>query len=285
MIRKSLLLFFLISIMSPLFAEDVMTEGHTPGFPTMDMEAATEYARTAGLPLFLNFTGSDWCQWCQLMQKNVFTKKVWSDWMTNNLVFVTLDFPQNQDIVPEKYRQRNAELAMAYGVEGYPTYIILDSDGETELGRLGAGQTKTAEIFIEEIKGITRFSSSSLDRFSSKLQGTSLTEYNRLVNEVDSLRDYIAEWNRRNAPEQLDGNLEEIRAIQTEYALSVMNRRDKRSYNEHKEQADAVMSEMNAWFQTNPPNTQENQLKYGEFVSQGAEHQLEMEKLVLKYLE
>ena len=95
------------------------------------------------LPLLLNFTGSDWCGWCKIMDKNVFAGEEWKKYAADNVVLVTLDFPNDKSIVPEKYVERNKNLQAKFGVGGYPTYVILDSDGETKLGQLGAGKEKT----------------------------------------------------------------------------------------------------------------------------------------------
>ena len=61
----------------------------------------------------LNFTGSDWCGWCKLMDKEVFAKDEWKTFAAENVVLVTLDFPKDKSIVPEKYVARNKELQEA----------------------------------------------------------------------------------------------------------------------------------------------------------------------------
>ena len=39
---------------------------------TQDVEAAQELARKENKYTLLNFTGSDWCGWCKLMDEHVF---------------------------------------------------------------------------------------------------------------------------------------------------------------------------------------------------------------------
>ena len=47
-------------------AEKPATEGAELGKWTMDAPAAQALAKEKGKPLFVNFTGSDWCGWCKL---------------------------------------------------------------------------------------------------------------------------------------------------------------------------------------------------------------------------
>lgn len=39
-----------------------------------------------------------------------------------------------------------------YGISGYPTFILLNNDGKTEIARLKAGRDKTVASFIAEVK-------------------------------------------------------------------------------------------------------------------------------------
>ena len=117
---------------------------------TQDYAAATNAAATDGKPVFLDFTGSDWCGWCMLMEEKVFSKQEWKDWAATNIYLVTLDFPRDKSKVPEDFQKRNRELSKQYGVRGYPTYIVLDSKGE-KLGQLGASRDATPAKFIRQL--------------------------------------------------------------------------------------------------------------------------------------
>ncbi|MDA0767146.1 MAG: thioredoxin family protein [Verrucomicrobia bacterium] len=158
----------LVGILSGVFtltalaADKIQTEGATPGQWTMDFDAATKMAAEKKLPLLLNFTGSDWCSWCKLMDEEVFAKEDWKKFAADNTMLVTLDFPEDEKIVPAKYKARNEMLKEQFHVGGYPTYIILDSDGKTVLGQLGAGRDKTPSSFIEEFKAAVKLSATNV---------------------------------------------------------------------------------------------------------------------------
>lgn len=130
------------------------TEGAKVGEWTMDFEGAKKLAAEKKLPMLLNFTGSDWCGWCKLMDKNVFKMGEWEDYAKENLILVWIDFPQDKSLVPEAIAAKNDKLKDAFNVEGYPTYFVVDSDGETQLGQLGASQSASPAWFIGEIEKV-----------------------------------------------------------------------------------------------------------------------------------
>ena len=134
-------------------AEKPATEGAELGKWTMDAPAATALAKETGKPIFIHFTGSDWCGWCKLMDRRVFSQKGWQDYAAKELVLLWVDFPRDKSLVPEKFVQQNKDLAAKHGVEGYPTYVILDPDGK-EIGRLGASGEGTLESFLDEVRDV-----------------------------------------------------------------------------------------------------------------------------------
>ena len=152
-------------VMNVQAADKIELEGAKVGVWTMDYDAAVELAGEKKLPLILNFTGSDWCGWCKLMDKNVFAEEVWKTYAKDNVLLVTLDFPRDKSIVPEKYVKRNEKLQEQFGVRGFPTYVVLDNDGKTKLGQLGAGRDKTPSTFIDEFKGVVRMSAGAIEAF------------------------------------------------------------------------------------------------------------------------
>jgi thiol:disulfide interchange protein len=154
--RKQLIGAALIASASlTLLAASPVTKGAKAGEWTMDFDAAKTLAREKNLPILINFTGSDWCGWCKLMDKLVFSKPEWSAYATNSLVLVFIDFPRDKTLVPMHFVSRNEALSRQFGVEGYPTYILLATDGATRLGQLGASRNATPEAFIADIRKLT----------------------------------------------------------------------------------------------------------------------------------
>merc|ERR1719273_933643 len=114
----------------------------------------------------MNFTGSDWCGWCKLMDRNVFAHDEWKTAAAEKKwVLAYIDFPQNKSKVPDGFAQINKSLSDKYGVNGYPTYLILDNALEN-IGKAGASQTATPTSFIAQISTIIAKSTFSEDNLS-----------------------------------------------------------------------------------------------------------------------
>jgi thioredoxin-related protein len=200
-------------------AEDVLPEqikvqidGAEVGKWTMDFDAAVEKATQEKLPMMINFTGSDWCGWCKLMDKGVFAQEEWKKFATKNVLLVTLDFPKDKNIVPEKYVSRNNDLKKQFGVRGFPTYVVLDSDGKSKLGQLGAGRDKTPASFIDEFKGVIRMSATSIEAFI-KANPDKADAYKAAIKEDKDAKDALANW-ISTKPEKTEENNKKFAAFQ-----------------------------------------------------------------------
>jgi thioredoxin-related protein len=99
-----------------------------PGWLT-DLKQAQDEAKTNKKLLLLDFTGSDWCGWCIKLEREVFSKPAFKDYASKNLVLLEVDFPRGKEQAATEKKQ-NVELAGRYGIEGFPTIIVLDSDGK-----------------------------------------------------------------------------------------------------------------------------------------------------------
>lgn len=82
-----------------------------------------------------DFTGSDWCHWCKVLDSEVFATKEFKTWAAKNVVLLTLDYPQATKQDP-KLKKQNAELAEKFKIRGYPTVLIINSKG-AKVGELG----------------------------------------------------------------------------------------------------------------------------------------------------
>jgi thioredoxin-related protein len=100
-----------------------------------DAEAAQAKAKEENKLVLLDFTGSDWCIWCQRLKRNVFDDPEFAKYAKSNLVLVEVDFPQHKTI-PEAQQQANARLDKTYGINSYPTIIVLGADGK-QVARMG----------------------------------------------------------------------------------------------------------------------------------------------------
>jgi thiol:disulfide interchange protein len=100
---------------------------------TTDYKAALDQAKTQNKLVLLDFTGSDWCGYCKLLDKEVLSQQSFKDFADKNYIQVTVDFPQ-QTQLPDDLKQQNDGLQKQFGIEGFPTLIVIGPDGK-ELGR------------------------------------------------------------------------------------------------------------------------------------------------------
>jgi len=98
-------------------------------------EEAQAASRESGKPILADFTGSDWCTWCIKLKNDVFETSEFKKWASENVILVELDYPK-RGIQSPAIRRQNAELKDRYAIKGYPTVLLLDSEGE-RLGKLG----------------------------------------------------------------------------------------------------------------------------------------------------
>ncbi|MCP4178388.1 MAG: thioredoxin family protein [bacterium] len=90
---------------------------------------AQKLAATQNKPILMDFSGSDWCGWCIKLDKEVFSKTAFKEFAKKNLILFLADFPSQKQQTSDVKKQ-NAKLAKQYGVQGYPTVLLVDSKGK-----------------------------------------------------------------------------------------------------------------------------------------------------------
>ena len=100
---------------------------------TEDFEAAKAQAESQNLPILIKFTGSDWCPPCIAMERDVFNTAEFQEYAETHVVMMKADFPRSREI-PGAIASQNEQLAERFGVEAFPTMVLLSSDGQ-ELAR------------------------------------------------------------------------------------------------------------------------------------------------------
>lgn len=119
-----------------------------------DFEAAKAKAAKEGKPIFINFTGTDWCGWCIKLEKEVFSQKAFQDYAKENLVLVEVDFPKKKEQSAE-LKEQNKKLDKEYGVEGYPTLYLLDAQGKKLTGDIGYREGGP-EAYVAHLKSLLK---------------------------------------------------------------------------------------------------------------------------------
>jgi protein disulfide-isomerase len=105
-----------------------------------DVKKAVEIAKKQDKPMFIFFTGSDWCGWCIRLQKEVFKTPEFEKWAKDKVVLVELDFPRRTEQA-QNIKEQNAQLQQIFQVRGYPTVWFVkaeDKEGKINFQQLGS---------------------------------------------------------------------------------------------------------------------------------------------------
>jgi thioredoxin-related protein len=116
-------------------------------------EQGQQEAKANNKLVLLDFTGSDWCGWCVLLDREVFSKPQFKEYASKNLVLIELDFPKRKPL-SDALRQQNLQLARRYQISAFPTIIVLNGDGQVvgELGYVKGGPN----AFIAELERLRK---------------------------------------------------------------------------------------------------------------------------------
>jgi protein disulfide-isomerase len=117
-----------------------------------DFGKAKEVAREKHVPILADFAGTDWCGWCIKLDGEVFSQDAFKAYAKTNLVLFLADYPRRKQLPAETVRQ-NAELSQQYGIEGFPTVLLLDANGK-ELARTGYRQGGS-KVYVEHLKQLS----------------------------------------------------------------------------------------------------------------------------------
>jgi thioredoxin-related protein len=124
-LRVKNLMFMVAAIAAVLTAHWTLAD---PAWRT-DYKTAQVEAKTTNKLLLLNFTGSDWCGYCILLDREILSQPQFREYAKKNLILMEIDFPRRKPQTDETKRQ-NQELAMHYQVEGFPTVVVLNGEGK-----------------------------------------------------------------------------------------------------------------------------------------------------------
>jgi FAD:protein FMN transferase len=115
-------------------------------------QLAFQMASTQHKPIFLIFSGSDWCLPCIRFEKKILADTNFLNFAKQNLVMLRADFPQRKKISAEMIKQNEA-LADKYNPDGeFPKLVLLNPD-ESILTSIQFSNQTTGE-FVTELTSV-----------------------------------------------------------------------------------------------------------------------------------
>ena len=115
-----------------------------------DFAKAQAQAKAEKKMILMDFNGSDWCPPCKALRKEVLNSPTFIEFANKNLVLVDVDFPRVK-VQTEEQKRANVALQSKYHVEGYPTVIVLSSEGK-ELKKAVGYDGQSAKDFVAELQ-------------------------------------------------------------------------------------------------------------------------------------
>lgn len=119
-------------------AIDQLLAYHGIMFETGTLNEALEKAKRENKALFVDCYTS-WCGPCQMMSKRVFPQKQVGDFINSSFVSIKINMEKGEGV----------ELAKRWKISSYPTYLILNAQGEIVYSSKGY---ITAEAFIKRME-------------------------------------------------------------------------------------------------------------------------------------
>ncbi|CAA9373463.1 MAG: hypothetical protein AVDCRST_MAG64-127 [uncultured Phycisphaerae bacterium] len=135
-----------LGVASPATAAQKNTKAGNQGSPQSSARAATpagpklewlesfvqasKLARKQDKLILAYFAGSDWCEWCKKLDREVLQTPMFVEWAKGNVIPLMIDYPSPDKDQPRAVAKQNEILAVNYNIAKVPTIMFLDADGE-----------------------------------------------------------------------------------------------------------------------------------------------------------
>lgn len=94
-----------------------------------DFTVATNAATARNLPIFAYFSASDNSEDCMRFDYIVLQNPEFKKFVSSNFILFLADLSSKQSL-PEKIEKQNSELRKLWGINSYPTVLLLNSKGK-----------------------------------------------------------------------------------------------------------------------------------------------------------
>lgn len=176
-----------------------------------DLAQGLATAKAEGRCVLVEFTGSDWCPPCMYVRRKVLPSPEFKSFAERNrLVLVELDFPRDKGKVAPEVRELREQISQRYGVDAYPTIMLLDAQGYPYARMEGA--PASAVEYVHEIQAGMKLKESfekglaAANELHGQERVEALQELLKLLPEdIRPLRSDIVDAIIENDPEDVSG--------------------------------------------------------------------------------
>jgi thioredoxin-related protein len=190
-----------------------------------DFAAAKEKAAREKKDILLSFEGSDWCIWCQRMEREIFSAPEFVDKAPARFVLVKVDFPRDE---PARAQVRdpaaNENLQRQFGIDSFPAVVLTDAQGQA-FGAIPGFRDGGAGPYLDDLQKLQEIRSERDKLFAevdahegaAKLPAIKKTlEFLIQCQQAAMLKEKTRQWMdevRRLDPKNEGGYLEQLFAI------------------------------------------------------------------------
>lgn len=135
---KCMLLAFMICLTGMTFAQEKAADEGIKFVENMTFDQALDLAKKENKLLFIDCYTS-WCGPCKMMARDVFTQKFVGNYFNPKFVSMKIDMEKGEGV----------QLKDKFEVKAFPTFIILNGDGEIVSRLVGGGK---AEEFVKRVE-------------------------------------------------------------------------------------------------------------------------------------
>ena len=162
---------------------------------TDDYDGARKQAAAEKKDLLIDFTGSDWCVWCERLKREVFDQDAFAAGVKDRYLLIELDYPRDKARVTETVAKQNEGLLKKYPVKAYPGILLCDPDGKPFA--LTGYQPGGPEAYLKHL-GELQARKAARDKGLAEAEGKSGVEKaTHLIATLDSLQlapEMLAAW-------------------------------------------------------------------------------------------
>ena len=121
--------FFLLALV--LFGMTTVRAQHSSVW-FVNYEEALASAKVLDRPVLVSFSGSDWCNNCMRLSKELFETTSFLRFADENLILLNLDFPaKKQNKLSKELTEQNDQLAEKFNKKGsFPLTLLLNKHGQ-----------------------------------------------------------------------------------------------------------------------------------------------------------
>jgi thioredoxin-related protein len=150
-----------------------------------DFAAAKKQTAESKKNLMINFTGSDWCQYCIKLKSEVFDKDAFKAGVKDKYVLVEIDYPKDKSKQSAETIKQNEELETQYQVSGYPSILLCDEMGKpyAATGYTGAGP----EEYVKHLDEIQAKKAQRDESFASASKMEGVAKAKALVAAIEAM--------------------------------------------------------------------------------------------------